>query len=71
MEGIVMIVSFIAGIACAFLVGVRIGMDKGYAKGMKEAADALMEIHHQSEAAIKEELKEINRMKRIQEEEKI
>ena len=62
MEGIAMIISFVAGIACAFFVGVRIGRDKGYSKGVEEATNALMEIHEQGNAAIKEGLDDIKKI---------
>lgn len=60
MEGIIMIVSFAAGIAAAFFIGVRIGRDQGFSKGMEEATEALQEIQKQGDEEIKRIEKAIN-----------
>lgn len=49
-----MIISCIAGIACAFFLGVRIGHDKGYKKGCDDMRANLIEIY---EAGIRERKK--------------
>lgn len=51
MQEIIMIISYAAGIACAFLLGVRIGHDKGYEKGCNDMRTNLAEIY---EAGIRE-----------------
>ncbi len=60
MEGIIMIISCIAGIVSAFFLGVRIGCDKGYEKGYNEMRTNLLEIYeagNREREKIQEEIK--------------
>ena len=53
MEGLVMAISFAAGIAAAFFTGVKIGKDQGIREGMEETVKALGAIQKEGEEEIR------------------